>query len=160
MYKTRSVVNNLIPFIPNVAGRERFATWLFRSNRNFSKSYSRLQTPAQVSAEPFLNGSSSNYVEEMYNAWLEDPKSVHKVSELQRNRRSCGRFESRAKDIFYFVAFILRSLGTHFFVAAQRGAVQGQRTNPRQRWRTRVAIRFQFPASFRISAVESLTSVP
>ncbi|XP_019619955.1 PREDICTED: 2-oxoglutarate dehydrogenase, mitochondrial-like isoform X1 [Branchiostoma belcheri] len=43
-------------------------------------------TPAQparllatsVQQESFLNGSSSNYVEEMYLAWLEDPKSVHK----------------------------------------------------------------------------------
>ncbi|TRY55331.1 hypothetical protein DNTS_009037 [Danionella cerebrum] len=31
-----------------------------------------------VAAEPFLNGTSSNYVEEMYYAWLENPKSVHK----------------------------------------------------------------------------------
>lgn len=34
---------------------------------------------APVAAEPFLNGTSSNYVEEMYYSWLEDPKSVHKV---------------------------------------------------------------------------------
>jgi len=34
---------------------------------------------APVASEPFLNGTSSNYVEEMYIAWLEDPKSVHKV---------------------------------------------------------------------------------
>uniref|UniRef100_A0A674EIA6 2-oxoglutarate dehydrogenase complex component E1 n=1 Tax=Salmo trutta TaxID=8032 RepID=A0A674EIA6_SALTR len=33
---------------------------------------------ASVSAEPFLNGTSSNYVEEMYYAWLENPRSVHK----------------------------------------------------------------------------------
>ncbi|XP_074648897.1 2-oxoglutarate dehydrogenase complex component E1-like [Tubulanus polymorphus] len=33
---------------------------------------------SQVVAEPFLNGSSSSYMEEMYNSWLEDPKSVHK----------------------------------------------------------------------------------
>ena len=85
MYKTRTVVSNLVPFIPNVAGRERFACWLFSSNRNFSKTLRRYQTPAQVSAEPFLNGSSSNYVEEMYNAWLEDPKSVHKVSQKTRS---------------------------------------------------------------------------
>lgn len=32
----------------------------------------------QAAAEPFLNGSSSVYVEEMYNAWQNDPKSVHK----------------------------------------------------------------------------------
>uniref|UniRef100_A0A8C7N6H2 2-oxoglutarate dehydrogenase complex component E1 n=1 Tax=Oncorhynchus kisutch TaxID=8019 RepID=A0A8C7N6H2_ONCKI len=35
---------------------------------------------ASVSAEPFLNGTSSNYVEEMYYAWLENPRSVHKSS--------------------------------------------------------------------------------
>lgn len=34
---------------------------------------------APVAAEPFLSGTSSNYVEEMYCAWLENPKSVHKV---------------------------------------------------------------------------------
>ena len=32
-----------------------------------------------MAAEPFLNGTSSNYVEEMYYAWLENPKNVHKV---------------------------------------------------------------------------------
>lgn len=32
-----------------------------------------------VAQEPFLNGSSSNYVEEMYLSWKEDPKSVHRV---------------------------------------------------------------------------------
>lgn len=34
---------------------------------------------APVASEPFLNGTSSNYVEEMYYAWLENPNSVHKV---------------------------------------------------------------------------------
>ncbi|XP_033123108.1 2-oxoglutarate dehydrogenase, mitochondrial-like isoform X2 [Anneissia japonica] len=42
----------------------------------------RLQLPryfvAPVATEPFLNGSSSNYVEEMYMSWLENPQSVHK----------------------------------------------------------------------------------
>uniref|UniRef100_UPI00398E79A2 2-oxoglutarate dehydrogenase complex component E1 isoform X2 n=1 Tax=Pristiophorus japonicus TaxID=55135 RepID=UPI00398E79A2 len=33
---------------------------------------------APVAAEPFLSGTSSNYVEEMYFAWLENPQSVHK----------------------------------------------------------------------------------
>ena len=37
------------------------------------------QTAAMVAQEPFLNGSSSNYVEEMYLSWKEDPKSVHRV---------------------------------------------------------------------------------
>lgn len=39
---------------------------------------------APVAAEPFLNGTSSNYVEEMYYAWLENPKSVHKVRGRQQ----------------------------------------------------------------------------
>ena len=33
----------------------------------------------QAAAEPFLSGSSSTYVEEMYLAWQRDPNSVHKV---------------------------------------------------------------------------------
>nr|XP_040025120.1 2-oxoglutarate dehydrogenase, mitochondrial-like isoform X1 [Gasterosteus aculeatus aculeatus] len=32
----------------------------------------------KTSAEPFLNGASSNYVDEMYYAWLENPGNVHK----------------------------------------------------------------------------------
>ncbi|KAK7112604.1 2-oxoglutarate dehydrogenase complex component E1-like isoform X1 [Littorina saxatilis] len=32
----------------------------------------------QAAAEPFLSGSSSTYVEEMYLAWQRDPNSVHK----------------------------------------------------------------------------------
>lgn len=32
----------------------------------------------KVTAEPFLSGNSSVYVEEMYKAWLENPRSVHK----------------------------------------------------------------------------------
>lgn len=30
-----------------------------------------------AASEPFLSGSSSSYIEEMYNAWLNNPKSVH-----------------------------------------------------------------------------------
>lgn len=33
-----------------------------------------------AASEPFLNGSSGQYVEDMYNAWLADPSSVHVVS--------------------------------------------------------------------------------
>ncbi|KAI8428547.1 hypothetical protein MSG28_007312 [Choristoneura fumiferana] len=32
---------------------------------------------SSTAAEPFLNGSSSAYVETMYNSWLSDPNSVH-----------------------------------------------------------------------------------
>ena len=33
-----------------------------------------------VAAEPFLSGTSSSYVEDMFLAWQQDPNSVHKVS--------------------------------------------------------------------------------
>ena len=45
----------------------------------FQKNYA---SSTSVAHESFLNGSTSNYVEEMYNAWLENPQSVHKVCEI------------------------------------------------------------------------------
>ena len=42
------------------------------------------QTAVVVAQEPFLNGSSSNYVEEMYLSWKEDPKSVHRVGTVTK----------------------------------------------------------------------------
>ena len=44
-----------------------------------SKTTNQQATAAAAKAEPFLNGSNSLYVEEMYESWLEDPSSVHKV---------------------------------------------------------------------------------
>ena len=32
-------------------------------------------------AEPFLSGSSGAYVEQMYEAWTQNPSSVHKARE-------------------------------------------------------------------------------
>uniref|UniRef100_A0A4W5J804 2-oxoglutarate dehydrogenase complex component E1 n=1 Tax=Hucho hucho TaxID=62062 RepID=A0A4W5J804_9TELE len=43
-----------------------------------------------VAAEPFLNGTSSNYVEEMYYSWLEDPKSVHKSWDIFFRNANAG----------------------------------------------------------------------
>lgn len=42
---------------------------------------SRIVQPSRQlnTSEPFLNGTSTNYMEEMYYAWLENPKNVHKV---------------------------------------------------------------------------------
>ncbi|KAG7254671.1 hypothetical protein CRUP_027751 [Coryphaenoides rupestris] len=48
-----------------------------RALRTFPSARQRLEAP--VAAEPFLNGTSANYVEEMYFAWLENPKNVHKA---------------------------------------------------------------------------------
>ena len=60
--------------------------------------------------ESFLNASSSNYIDEMYEQWSKDPQSVHKVY-----------FDIRLKDkikihifIFYFshgiFIFVIKSI--------------------------------------------------
>ncbi|XP_049793383.1 2-oxoglutarate dehydrogenase complex component E1-like [Schistocerca nitens] len=82
MHRARSVLINLLPLtplIPRAAGLERYAAWLLRSgSATSSLSVTSIRNySASVSPEPFLNGTSSVYVEEMYNAWLADPKSVH-----------------------------------------------------------------------------------
>lgn len=83
MHRARTVFNNLVPFIPTAVGKERFASWLLQSGSvRFLTSTTGKRYNAPVAAEPFLNGNSSAYVEEMYNAWLADPKSVHAVSML------------------------------------------------------------------------------
>jgi hypothetical protein len=87
MHRVRTVLNNLVPLAPlihNAAGPERFASWLLRSGSECAVMVSSTRHyNAPVQTEPFLNGSSSAYVEEMYNAWLADPKSVHVVSCVQ-----------------------------------------------------------------------------
>ena len=54
-----------------------------RLNRIFNKrefaSSVNLRQKSSVNLEPFLNGSSGAYVEEMYESWRKDPKSVHTV---------------------------------------------------------------------------------
>jgi hypothetical protein len=52
-----------------------------------------------AAAEPFLNGSSTAYVEEMYNAWLRDPASVHAV----RNNSSGIDFNFSIIDFLLFL---------------------------------------------------------
>ncbi|XP_011330712.1 2-oxoglutarate dehydrogenase, mitochondrial isoform X2 [Ooceraea biroi] len=83
MYKARTIFTTLVPLAPRICGPERFAAWVARSQHS---SFSTTQTTytdmtrkynTPVATEPFLNGSTSSYVEEMYNAWLQDPHSVH-----------------------------------------------------------------------------------
>ena len=42
----------------------------------------RMYFRSSVTAEPFLNGTSSVYVEQMYDNWKHDPNSVHKVKKF------------------------------------------------------------------------------
>ncbi|XP_014487825.1 PREDICTED: 2-oxoglutarate dehydrogenase, mitochondrial isoform X6 [Dinoponera quadriceps] len=82
MYKARTLFSRLAPLAPNICGPERYASWVVRSHP-LTRTSQVIFTEATrkynstVSSEPFLNGSSSSYVELMYNAWLRDPTSVH-----------------------------------------------------------------------------------
>ena len=40
----------------------------------------RLPFTSDVKAEPFLDGTSANFLEQLYEDWLQDPTSVHRVS--------------------------------------------------------------------------------
>lgn len=78
MHRARTIVNQLVS--PN---GQKFAGWLLAKNGptvNVCASCRNYNVP--VASEPFLNGSSSQYVEDMYNAWLADPNSVHSVSKI------------------------------------------------------------------------------
>ncbi|XP_041087978.1 2-oxoglutarate dehydrogenase, mitochondrial isoform X2 [Polyodon spathula] len=74
MHRLRTCAARLRPLtasrtVQNRSHKQPAAPRTFQPIRCFS---------APVAAEPFLSGTSSNYVEEMYFAWLENPKSVHK----------------------------------------------------------------------------------
>lgn len=66
MYAARSWTRYLKRNLLGCGGKVSFLRWN--------------QTAALVAQEPFLNGCNSNYVEEMYLSWKEDPKSVHRGS--------------------------------------------------------------------------------
>ncbi|XP_050306619.1 2-oxoglutarate dehydrogenase complex component E1 isoform X3 [Anthonomus grandis grandis] len=72
MHRARTLANA----IAGVPG-QTFASWLVKNTpATFQCAQCRYYN-VPAAAEPFLNGSSSQYVEDMYNAWLRDPASVH-----------------------------------------------------------------------------------
>ncbi|XP_033325723.2 oxoglutarate dehydrogenase Nc73EF isoform X5 [Megalopta genalis] len=82
MYKARTVFSTLAPLAPRMCGPERFASWLVRSHPLTRTTQVTVNEPirkynSRAATEPFLNGTTSSYVEDMYNAWLQDPHSVH-----------------------------------------------------------------------------------
>jgi 2-oxoglutarate dehydrogenase E1 component len=81
MYRTKQLVSSILPLTPSCRTEKlvAFLTRTCEAVRCLSAPPPPLTANA-LAAEPFLNGSSSTYVEEMYNAWLMDPKSVHSVS--------------------------------------------------------------------------------
>lgn len=100
MFRARAALSVLAP-----AGQQNFGSWLIRqqksqvSERTWTRRHSSIRIQNwflqmareflaasaaksynSAAAEPFLNGSSGAYVEEMYNSWLREPTSVHAVS--------------------------------------------------------------------------------
>ncbi|XP_038210140.1 2-oxoglutarate dehydrogenase, mitochondrial isoform X2 [Zerene cesonia] len=60
-----------------IGSTERFASWLIKKPQAAAMTVNANRLKSSTAAEPFLNGSSSAYVETMYNNWLTDPNSVH-----------------------------------------------------------------------------------
>ena len=56
------------------------------------------KSSSAASAEPFLNGSSSSYVEEMYESWRADPSSVHKSWQIFFARTEGGAGPGEAHE--------------------------------------------------------------
>jgi len=88
MYKARTIFTTLAPLAPRICGPEKYISWMVRNQHSSSRITQAVFTNhtrkynSRVATEPFLNGSTSSYVEEMYNAWLQDPHSVHVVSKF------------------------------------------------------------------------------
>lgn len=78
MHRLRTCAARLRPLTAQTVGQQRPAPATSTGGARTFQPLRCYTTP--VASEPFLNGTSSNYVEEMYYAWLENPKSVHKVS--------------------------------------------------------------------------------
>jgi len=77
MHRLTSAVGSVGRPLASKALQRTFVSSPVKSQKQVGRFYS---TPAtSVVAEPFLNGTSSTYVEEMYESWLENPNSVHKV---------------------------------------------------------------------------------
>ncbi|KAJ7305110.1 hypothetical protein JRQ81_010962, partial [Phrynocephalus forsythii] len=86
MFHLRTCASRLRPLtasqtVKTVSQNKPAAPRTFQQIRCFS---------APVAAEPFLSGTSSNYVEEMYYAWLENPKSVHKSWDIFFRNANAG----------------------------------------------------------------------
>lgn len=76
MHRARILVNTL-----SGKNAQNFASWLVSKTAAPAVCAASVRNYSQpAAAEPFLNGGSSTYIEDMYNAWLADPTSVHPVS--------------------------------------------------------------------------------
>ncbi|KAL1490413.1 hypothetical protein ABEB36_013114 [Hypothenemus hampei] len=60
-------------------------------SKNLFTSPTSLDKGVPVSSDPSFDGTSANYLEDMYNSWLKDPKSVHTSWDAYFRHSSSGR---------------------------------------------------------------------
>ncbi|XP_069022428.1 2-oxoglutarate dehydrogenase complex component E1 [Embiotoca jacksoni] len=87
MHRFRTTVVRLRPLTAQSQSRPRPAA-VGGGSRTFQQPARHLTS--SVAAEPFLNGTSLNYVEEMYYTWLENPKNVHKSWDVFFHNANAG----------------------------------------------------------------------
>ena len=99
MHKLKVVVGRVRPLVSSLANRNLATTSVTAQSRTAVPSSSLV-------AEPFLNGTSSSYVEEMYESWLENPTSVHKVSTSINHKLNMKCTLVRSKKIPFLLSTI------------------------------------------------------
>lgn len=74
MYKAKVLLEKVV----------KSSRWKIYAQAKISKSveYSQRYYTTSTNVETFSNSHSSQYIEDMYNTWLENPASVHAVSVL------------------------------------------------------------------------------
>ncbi|XP_053676683.1 2-oxoglutarate dehydrogenase complex component E1-like isoform X2 [Anopheles nili] len=75
MHRARTALHMVNPM-----GQQNFGSFFLKKPSKLTTELvaaSSVKLYNSAAAEPFLNGSSSNYIDDMYNAWLRDPASVH-----------------------------------------------------------------------------------
>nr|XP_039273817.1 2-oxoglutarate dehydrogenase, mitochondrial-like isoform X1 [Styela clava] len=80
------------------ANRKKHDNVASNSSRSASTTSSSQQqaVAAAAKAEPFLSGSSSVYVEDMYESWLQDPSTVHKSWDVYFRNVNSGALPGEA----------------------------------------------------------------
>lgn len=79
MHRATGSLLNYLRKDASIVSSGHFGCFMLRTNGFLAANVSKRQYMAKAAQEPFLNGSSSVYVEEMYKSWQQDPNSVHKV---------------------------------------------------------------------------------
>ena len=84
------------------------------AKRSFSTSKNLLQSTgsrSRLTAEPFMNGTSGVYIEQMYESWLNDHKSVHKSWDAFFSNVQAGAEPGQAFQVLIFSINLYKIFG-------------------------------------------------